>query len=81
MNNVNPKPSRCAFTGAGLLELLDALAFEFLLPELVFLLPPLDGFLSVEGRGLRWLGRDVVFEEVAGLSLGREVKNAPRTSS
>jgi hypothetical protein len=47
--------------------------FEPVLVEPVLLEPPVD-------LGFRLLGLAVV-PELAGLSLGREVRNAPRTSS
>jgi hypothetical protein len=44
------------------------------------LLDPLEVETPPAGFGFRWLGLAVV-PELAGLSFGREVKNAPRTSS
>jgi len=82
MNNVSPRPIRAALTG-----------FEELPPDVDDDPEPPDcgGFFSgvllvvpppppVDGFGRLLLGF-VAVDEWAGLSFGREVKKAPRTSS
>jgi hypothetical protein len=82
VNNVNPNPIRAAFTGLTGTDFLSD-AFEPLVGPLEvvgFFSGALSGSFVTVAFGRRLLGLAVLPED-AGFCLGRDVKNAPRTSS
>src|SRR6202022_2752702 len=92
VNNVSPSPRRAALTLVGF-ESSDAgvgvVPFDFVevVVPLGFVVPvevfvtPFEVFVApASGFGLLWFGLAVAFA-LSVFSFGREVKNAPRTSS